>query len=535
MVVSGDIGSRHLYTAIKSVLIHRSTPLHFHFITDSQRAKTVLHTMMSTWLVPAVSHDYYDLRKVWTKIRSSSHCSQSLSILLNLDLFLPDNLQHVIVIEPASVVTIDLAQLWALTKSRHNGSVTVCQRECVSPCNRGTDIRLTGWGAVGVSLQKIRKQKYTLRHNCTPCASDIADQIMMKLFDLQNSSRGQLCTSVLEYDGELLRYKNMEKCPKGMKPLVHKAPPKKDECKLFEWERKAHRRELPFLLGHNYRSSDEHDVTLATHLDYNRLNLLERTLENWDGPASVAIHLTDSQLQGVISFLLNSESLQHRLDVSYHLLFRVGPSYPPNHARELAHRFVSTAYMFILDVDFISSFGLYALLKERLKANVFGNMNKTAVVVPAFETDNTYFTIPHTKSEMVGLFRKGHMRQFKLYSYERGHGPTDYSRWINAIDAYSVAWKDKYEPYYLLKTSVVSFDHQFIARFCNKISHSTELHMAGYQFLVFPSAFVVHLPHRGNTQNMYTLRKCNQNWYKRWIMEKRHQYQYTKNDILNEC
>ena len=135
MVASGNIGSRYLYTTIKLVLMHCSTPLHFHFITDD-RAKTVLHTMMSTWLVPAISHDYYDLSQALTNVKLGStdsdiQCSRSLSVHLNLDLVLPNTIQHVIVIEPASVVTLDLAQLWALTKSRLNGSITVCQSKCI--------------------------------------------------------------------------------------------------------------------------------------------------------------------------------------------------------------------------------------------------------------------------------------------------------------------------------------------------------------------------------------------------------------------
>ena len=403
MVASGDIGSR--YATIKSVLIHRSTPLHFHFITDD-RAKTVLHTMMST-------EQFHMTTTTFPSTDSDIQCSRSLSVHLNLDLVLPNTIQHVIVIEPASVVTLDLAQLWALTKSRLNGSITVCQSKCIVYCSEGSDIELTGWGAIGLCLQNMRKENNIPKHNnCKPSVADIADKVMMKFFNSRNNM-GQLCSAALEYDGELFRYRKMGKCLRGLQPLVRKSPSKK-EYKLFEWERKAHRRELPFLLGHSYKSSGEYDVTLTTHLDYNRLSLLERILETWDGPASVAIHLSDYQVEGVVSFLLNSKSLQHRLNVTYHLLFIVGPSYPPNNARELAHRFVSTPFMFILDVDFISSLCLYDILKKKLKANVFGNMDKKAIVVPAFESDNTNFIVPHRKSEMIGLYERGTVRQFHL-------------------------------------------------------------------------------------------------------------------------
>ena len=529
IVAPGEIGSRHLYTTIKSIFMHRSTPLHFHFITDN-RTMTVLKTMITTWALPAISQDYYDIHKAWTRISSSlndsqTNCSQALSIQLNLHLILPNSVGHVIVIEPSSVVIIDLAQLWSVILSRSNDVTTVCQSNCVSYCHDG-DIELTKWGAVGLNLQKIVQEHSIHSVTCRPNALDIVDNVRFKL------SR-ETCGSVRIYDGEELRYKNMDKCPKRMKPRLQKPPSQRDQCRLFAWERKAHRRELPFLLGHSYNSSGEYDVTLTTHLDYNRLNLLERILGHWDGPASVAIHVTDSQVQGVIDYILNSKSLQHRLNVSYHLLFRVGPSYPPNHARELAHRFVSTPYMFVLDVDYVASFGLYGALKEKLEANLFGSMEKTAVAIPAFETSDKNIKVPHSKLKMVQLFVKHKVHQFNHKYFYQGHGPTDYKKWVTATKPYFASWQNDYEPYCLLKTSVFSFDHRFIARFGDKISHNTELHMAGYKFLVYPDSFVIHLPHKTSKQNMGNLKKCSGEWYKNWITEKRKKYHYTKSDVRN--
>ena len=529
MVAPGEIGSRHLYTTIKSILMHRSTPLHFHFITDN-RTMTVLKTMITTWALPAISQDYYDIHKAWTRISSSlndsqTNCSQALSIQLNLHLILPNSVGHVIVIEPSSVVIINLAQLWSVILSRSNDVTTVYQSNCVSYCHDG-DIELTKWGAVGLNLQKIVQEHSIHSVTCTPNALDIVDNVRFKL------SR-ETCVSVRKYSGEELRYRKMDKCPKRMKPRLQKPPSQQDRCRLFAWERKAHRRELPFLLGHSYKSSGEYDVTLTTHLDYNRLNLLERILGHWDGPASVAIHVTDSQVQGVVDYLLNSKSLQHRLNVSYHLLFRVGPSYAPNHARELAHRFVSTPYMFVLDVDYVASFGVYGALKEKLEANLFGSMEKTAVVIPAFETSEKKFKVPHSKLKMVHLFVKHKVHQFHHNYFYPGHGPTNYKKWVTATKPYFVSWKNDYEPYYVLKTSVFSFDHRFIARFANKASHSTELHMAGYKFLVYPDSFVIHLPHKTSKQNMGNLRKCSKEWYKDWIKEKKKQHHYTKKDVRN--
>ena len=60
MIFPGHTESWNVYLALKSILMHRSTKLHFHFITDN-RTKIVLKTILSSWLVPGITHDYYAL------------------------------------------------------------------------------------------------------------------------------------------------------------------------------------------------------------------------------------------------------------------------------------------------------------------------------------------------------------------------------------------------------------------------------------------------------------------------------------------
>ena len=92
--------------------------------------------------------------------------------------------------------------------------------------------------------------------------------------------------------------------------------------------------------------------------------------------------------------------------------------------------------------------------------------------------------------------------------------------------------KDMYEQYCLLKTSVFPFDHRFVACFHNKGSHITELHMAGYKFLVLHDCFIIHLPHPVNKQNDVILKTCSRQWYSDWVKEKRKKYNYKGKDIL---
>ena len=562
MVVSGLVNTRHIYWTIKSVLMYRSTPLHFHFITDS-RAKTVLTSMLDSWLVPGISHHYYDLKQACTTITSSVNdsCPAPLSLYLNLHLVLPDSVQHVIVLEPTSVVSIDVVELWSVVLSHDNHVITLCNENCVSYCHNYTVVQLTRWGAMSLNLSKIRSLsqrdvwtqaiesvyqcRYSTEHtvgkvvlisefihkdslNPTATANCSLSCISSKSPELK-----EVCKTVQGYDGDLLRYKEMVQCSAGMEPLVKESPSTIDACELFAWERETRRRELPFLMGHGYSSNDEYDVTLVNHLDYNRLNLLERSFTNWDGPASIAIHVTESQVQGVVDYVLGSKVLRDRKNVTYHLMFKIGPSYAINPLRSLGHKYVSTPYVFYSDIDYVSSYGMYTAMKEHLKTVGHTAMKKTAVVIPTFETVYIDFEIPHNRLQMIKAYREGKVRQFHVISFNEGHRPTNYWKWTTTTEPYYIQWKDMYEPYCLLATSTFSFDIRFVARFHNKGSHNTELHMAGFKFLVLHDCFIIHLPHEKNKQNKDQLRKCSRQWYVDWREEKRKQYNYKQNDIAD--
>ena len=571
MFVTGAIESRHIYAAVKSVLMHRSTSLHFHFITDS-RANTVLRSMLSTWLVPGILHDYYDIDQAWTSIfgghkDSQPHCFKTLPLKLNLHQILPYGINGVIVIEPTSINNIDLVDLWSVTMSCKNHMITLCSWKCVSYChNKTTDIRSTLentllWGAVGLNLDKMRSfaqgipltQAMEGVYKCRPNAiHDLYNALrnfsittfpfpnlgMQPICVLNHShisdhTFADACKTVQEYDGNYLRYATTKFCTKGIVPLVSRAPPVKKFCDLFRWEGVTHRRELPFLLGHSYSSDDNYDVTLVNHLDYDRLHMVERSLTNWNGPVSLAIQVSESQVQGVVDYVLGSKVLRERRNISYHLLFKIGPSYPINALRELGHRFVTTPYTFYGDIDYVSSWDMYETIKQDLMAVGNNIMSKTVIVIPAFETDTKDFEVPQSKSDVVKLILQDKMRQFHVNYFRQGQGATNYKKWNTAAEPYKIKWRNWYEPYCLLSTSVFTFEPLFVARFHDKSSHNVELHMAGFQFLVLHNCFIIHLPHKPNWQNMRNLQKCSKQWYTNWVMKKRGQYHYYKKDVHN--
>ena len=555
MVLYNHTENWSVYLAIKSILMYRSTKLHFHFVTDN-RTKTVLHAILSSWQVPGITHDYYDLAQASESIRKTftdsptANCFGTLSIKLNLHSVLPDSVQHVLVIEPTSIVNADLfEELWSVTVSCANHVITLCSEKCVSYCHRGTTVLRDNTredvllhGAMGLNLDRIRSSslaKYWTEildsvYLCRPNAIETVYNVIRMYEETaafnnpdnnQNQNLANVCKLVQEYNGNFLRYKEVKQCTK-MRPIAKPLPNAKRVCEVFAWERAVRRRELPFLLGHSYSSSDEYDVTMSTHLDYNRMSMIERTLTNWDGPVSIAIQVTDSQASEVIDFILNSTILRQKKNISYHLLFKIGPSYPPNYMRSLAHKHVSTPYVFFNDIDYVTSYQLYSTMKQHLKQ--LGNINKTAIVIPAFETDEVGFNVPHNKSGMLKCISRNQVRQFHKKIWNEGHEPTNYAKWKTATKPYYIKFKDMYEPYCLLKTSVFSFDHRFVGRFRNKASHTIELNMAGYKFLVLHDCFIIHLPHPVNEQNMAKLRTCSTQWYRDWVIEKRKKYDKEK-------
>ena len=47
------------------------------------------------------------------------------------------------------------------------------------------------------------------------------------------------------------------------------------------------------------------------------------------------------------------------------------------------------------------------------------------------------------------------LRAFHSHSYPKGHGPTDFKRWMSADHAYNVSYEQGFEPYLLMATKRV--------------------------------------------------------------------------------
>ncbi|XP_072915056.1 xylosyl- and glucuronyltransferase LARGE1 isoform X1 [Hemitrygon akajei] len=116
IVCAGYNASRDVVTLVKSVLFHRRNPLHFHFITDAI-AKQILGYLFETWMVPAVTVNFYDADELKPEVSwiPNKHYSGIYGLMkLVLTKTLPASLERVIVLDTDITFATDIAELWAV-------------------------------------------------------------------------------------------------------------------------------------------------------------------------------------------------------------------------------------------------------------------------------------------------------------------------------------------------------------------------------------------------------------------------------------
>ena len=187
-------------------------------------------------------------------------------------------------------------------------------------------------------------------------------------------------------------------------------------------------------------------------------------------------------------------------------------------------------YVFLNDMDFLPSYGLYSLLKQAVKGS---DLSHSVLVVPAFETseDPNTFHFPRSKSALLHMLMKNTVFQFHRDQYIRGHAPTDYPRWAKAAEKYEIQWQPHYEPYLVVSKNITPLDTRFVSRDFNKVSHIEELYYQRYRFYVVADGFLLHLPHALSSDAKQQIendrhRECYSRRRDEWREEKVQEYGY---------
>ncbi|XP_071099912.1 xylosyl- and glucuronyltransferase LARGE1-like [Haliotis cracherodii] len=299
----------------------------------------------------------------------------------------------------------------------------------------------------------------------------------------------------LEYDGNLLRRELFGCGTPGSANQVQEQliSNEDDECYDFRRERVLVHRTHLYYLNYNYQYMED-DVTLVAQLSMDRLQMLEMICKHWEGPISIALYMSDAEAQQFLRYALGSETLMSRKNVGYHVVYRDGQFYPVNYLRNVALQQAPTPYVFLADIDFLPMYGLYEYLKKAAPMMELSTQKK-ALVVPAFETQRYRLTFPKSKAELLTMLDMGTLFTFRFHVWPQGHAPTNFAKWRTATTPYTVSWESDFEPYVVVRKDVPLYDQRFMGFGWNKVAHTMELDAQGYEFVVLPNAFIIHMPH----------------------------------------
>ena len=138
----------------------------------------------------------------------------------------------------------------------------------------------------------------------------------------------------LQYDGNLLRRElfdcNSTLAKHSTKELVddkENIDDQDDKCYELEKARDRIYRTHPFYLDYDETVEAEAaagDVTLIAQLSMDRLHMVETLCNQWKGPISLSLYLSDAEADQFVKFTQNSKVLNQRRNVGYHIVYKEG-------------------------------------------------------------------------------------------------------------------------------------------------------------------------------------------------------------------
>ncbi|XP_023023982.2 xylosyl- and glucuronyltransferase LARGE2s isoform X1 [Leptinotarsa decemlineata] len=550
VVCSGYNANVYFHTLLKSIYFHRANPLHFHIITN-KISENILRKLINSWNVPQVNATFYDLNRFIADIRwiPNSHYSGIHGLLkLLFPKIIPLKVtSKILVLDTDLTVMSDIYELWKLFR-KFNKKQGIGIVENQSDYYLGTNT----WPAIGrgfnsgvllYNLYVLKKidwpklwsnltKKDALIYGSTqladqdiinlvlkehpellyevPCVwnTQLSDHTLSyecykdrkvkivhwnspKKYNVENKDGEyfrSLATGFLEYNGNLLR-KKLHSCDASRGEIKNESG---EFCLELRKLTSSHWRTLLYFREYKYMSVDN-DITFVAQLSFDRLQMIEELVKSWSGPISLTLYVTDYELSQSITFISHSQTLQGRLNVAYHAVFKEGEYYPINTLRNIGLSNVHTPYVFLADIDFLPSKDLYDTLRQHISS--MGSLIKKALIVPAFEIQKYGGQAPVDKKQLLKEMEDRSVIPFLSNIWSPGHAATNYQIWKTTSKPYKVKWKVDYEPYIVVRSDVVPYDERFVGFGWNKVSHIMELEAQNYEFIVLPDVFIVHKPH----------------------------------------
>ncbi|GMH44371.1 hypothetical protein BSKO_12305 [Bryopsis sp. KO-2023] len=299
-----------------------------------------------------------------------------------------------------------------------------------------------------------------------------------------------------------------------------------------------------FMFRSKHTNSAQEDVTVAVQLSMDRLSHLERLGNSWQGPVSASVYIphprTSTKGKALISELSDfHESVDAKgifsldLGVVFALegIEKMNPAmsdfvefnkvsvaelyrymYPVNVGRNVALAQVQTDLTLLLDVDFVVSRHARnaALGANPYWSNVMCEIRRRLplnrgmfAVFPAFESGKGRAP-PTDKNSLIANYRQGFVR--RMSGNLITHCPTDYQYWMRSDHDYVIQYGNFFEPYGIAATEAIPwFPEDFKGYHLNKIMIYFAMAAKGWDFVVLPDHFVVHVWHPPSQSRNLTL------------------------------
>ncbi|XP_070168116.1 xylosyl- and glucuronyltransferase LARGE1 isoform X2 [Polyergus mexicanus] len=533
MVCAGYNSTFALVTVVKSILFYRTNPLHFHLLVD-EIARRTLSTLFQTWDLPHANVTFYGA-EVWMPKVSwipNTHYSGLYGLL---KLILPDAMgeDKILVLDTDVTIMSDVYSLWKMFEKfsavQTLGLIENQSNWYVKPLSYGQ----RPWPALGrgfntgvmlMHLRRLRDRKFASSwESVTRRVLEYIPETSLADQDVINAMINEQPNIVYKvectWNIQLSDHTISDMCYRDTNRIniLHWNSPRKQDVhnKHVNEFRKLHRVFLEMdgnLLRKRLFGCDKHesvlpynesspcrefekDVALVTQCSVERIPLLETLAKHWPGTISVALYLTDAEVQYFLSFVRGSIDLRTRRNIAYHIVYKDGELYPINYLRNIAILYVSTPFIFSLDVDFLPQFGLYENLMNNINRLNINDADKIALIVPAFETERYRFTFPTNKEELLKFLKRNILYTFRYHVWTQGHAATNYSLWQNSMEPYEISWEPDFEPYIVVPKSAPSYDTRFVGFGWNKVSYVTHLTALNYKYIVLPDTFIIHRPH----------------------------------------
>lgn len=97
-----------------------------------------------------------------------------------------------------------------------------------------------------------------------------------------------------------------------------------DPCREFSKAARMMYRTHYFILEYQYNVYMSTDIVLATQCSIERVPLLEQLSKHWPGTISVALYLTDAEVQNFLVYVRGSPELRKRKNIAYHIVYKEG-------------------------------------------------------------------------------------------------------------------------------------------------------------------------------------------------------------------